>query len=163
MIGTVELLAFAVAVGLAGAAPASGESLISLQAKDADVRDVVSLLAEAGGVQVVFDPGVACRLTLAFEAAQLESALGSVLRACGLAVEQEGNVLRVARLERLREEARQRRALREEQDVGRPRRLQLERLSYARARELAPLLQQQLPPGAEVTFDERTNTLIVIN
>lgn len=157
------LLACAAAAALAAAPPVSGQGLVALQAKDADARSVIALLAEAGGLQAVFDPGPGCRLTLALEAAPLESALDSVLRACALGVEQEGGVLRVAPVERLREEARQRRALREEQEANRPRRLRLERLSYARARELAPLLAKRLPPGGEVSFDERTNTLIIVD
>jgi len=40
------------------------EVRISLDAKDAPVVDVVHVLAEAGGLQTVFDPGIDCRLTL---------------------------------------------------------------------------------------------------
>jgi type IV pilus assembly protein PilQ len=151
-----------VALFLADAQP-SDEARISLSATDAEARAVISLLAEAGGVQAVFDPDVSCRLTLALKEAALDSALASVLRACGLGNEQEGNVLRVARLSRLQEEARQRRALREEQERSRPRELRLERLSYARAQELAPLLKKLLREGSDVVFDSRTNTLLIID
>lgn len=150
--------------GLGLAAPQlSDETLISLTATDADAKAVVSLLAEAGGVQAVFDPDVSCRLTLALKEAPLESALVSVFRACGLGNEQEGNVLRVARISRLQDEARQRRALREEQEKSRVRELRLQRLSYARAQELAPLLKKLLREGSDVVFDSRTNTLLILD
>jgi type II secretory pathway component HofQ len=147
---------------VAGADP-SDETRISLTATDADVKAVVSLLAEAGGVQPVFDPDVSCRLTLALKEAPLDSALGSVLHACGLAQEQEGNILRVARVSRLESEARQRRELKQEQERSRPRALRLERLSYARAQEIAPLLKKLLREGSDVVMDARTNTLIIID
>lgn len=150
-------------VALALAEPPSGDTRISLTATDADAKAVLTLLAEAGGVQVVFDPDVSCRLTLALKEAPLESALVSVLRACGLGNEQEGNVLRVARTSRLQDEAGQRRALREEQERSRPRELQLQRLSYARAQELAPLLKKLLREGSDVVFDARTNTLLILD
>lgn len=141
----------------------SSETRISLTATGADAKAVVSLLAEAGGVQTVFDPDVSCRLTLALKEAPLESALDSVLHACGLAREQEGNVLRVARLSRLESESRQRRELKLEQERSRSREMRLERLSYARAQELAPLLKKLLRDGSEVVADPRTNLLIIID
>jgi type IV pilus assembly protein PilQ len=139
------------------------DTRISLTATDADAKAVVSLLAEAGGVQPVFDPDVSCRLTLALKEAPLDSALVSVLRACSLGNEQEGNVLRIARVSRLQDEARQRRALREEQERSRVRELRLQRLSYARAQDMAPLLKKLLPEGSDVVFDSRTNTLLIID
>jgi len=165
MIGIMLSLAPFVLFGLSLAAPpaASDETRISIQVKDADVKDVIALLAEAGGVQLVLDPEVSCRLTLALKEAPLGSVLDSVLRACGLGQEQEGGILRIARVSRLSEEARQRRTLEEERLRNRPRSMSLERLSYARAQEIAPLLRKLLPDGAEVVFDARTNTLIIIN
>jgi type II secretory pathway component HofQ len=146
-------LALLVLVALGLAEPGhSDETRISIDATDADVKAVLSLLAEAGGVQAVFDPDVSCRLTLALKEAPLESALVSVLRACGLANEQEGNVLRVARTSRL-----------QDQERSRPRELRLQRLSYARAQELAPLLKKLLREGSDVVFDARTNTLLIID
>jgi hypothetical protein len=36
------------------------------------------------------------------------------------------------------------------------------RLSYARAQAMAPLLDRILAPGGRVSYDERTNTLLVV-
>ena len=46
------------------AATTAGEARVSLDVKDGAVRDVVGLLAEIGGLQVVFDPDTDCKLTL---------------------------------------------------------------------------------------------------
>jgi type IV pilus assembly protein PilQ len=142
-------------------APA-GEARVSLDAKDAPVQDVVSLFAELARFQVVFDPGVECKLTLKLNEARWVTAFDTTLRACGLGYEEEGGVVRVAKASQLAQEAADRRRLNEERGRGGAGRIALFRLSYARAQELAPLLKSRLKPGGDVTWDSRTNTLIVI-
>ena len=140
------------------AATTAGEARVSLDVKDGAVRDVVGLLAEIGGLQVVFDPDTECKL----HEARWQTALQTTLRACGLAPEEEAGILRVAKPSRLMEEAAARRRLQEERSQGGPARLETFRLSYARAEALAPLVRTRLSPRSQVTWDSRTNTLIVI-
>jgi type IV pilus assembly protein PilQ len=152
-----------VALACAGLAAApAGEARVSLDAKDAPVQDVVRLLAELGGFQVVFDPGLECKLTLRLHEARWLAVLDATLRACGLGYEEAGGVLRVAKTSRLIEESAARRRLEQESSRGGSGRIALFRLTYARAQALAPLLKSRLPPGSNVTWDARTNTLIVI-
>jgi len=154
----------AVAVALALGSPAEAEereARVSLDLKDAPVVDVVRVLAEAGGFQVVLDPGITCQLTMKLTGARWRSVLDTALSACGLGREEEGDVLRVAPVSRLREEAAARRRLEEERRVTPSGRLSSFRLSYARAQEVAPLLERLLSPVGRVTYDSRTNTLIV--
>lgn len=138
-----------------------GEARVSLDAKDAPVVDVVRVLAEAGGFQVVFDRGLTCKPTLKLHEASWRSVLDTTLAACGLGREEEGDILRIAPVATLREEAAARRRLSEERQASAPSRLALFRLSYARARQVAPSLDRLLSPSGRVSFDERTNTLIV--
>jgi len=145
------------------AAAPDGEARVSLDAKDAPIQDVVSLFAELAGFQVVFDPGVECKLTLKLHEARWVTAFDTTLRACGLVYEEEGGVARIANASRLAQEAADRRRLNEERGRGGSGRIALFRLSYARAQELAPLLKSRLKPGGDVTWDSRTNTLIVID
>jgi type II secretory pathway component HofQ len=146
---------------LPAARAASNEARVSLDAKDVAITDVVRVLAEAGGFQVVFDPGIDCRLTLKLDAARWRGVLDAALAACRLGVEEEADVLRVAPVARLSAEASALRDL-EQQRAARPSgRLALFHLSYARAREVAPLLARMLPPSGRVSWDERTNTLLV--
>jgi type IV pilus assembly protein PilQ len=121
----------------------------------------VHVLAEAGGFQVVFDPDITCRLTMKLSGARWRSVLDATLSACGLGCEEEGNVLRVAPVSRLREEAEARRRLEDERRRTRSGRLESFRLSYARAQEMAPLLGRLVSPAGRVAYDARTNTLIV--
>lgn len=146
---------------LASAAVASPEARVALDAKDAPVVDVVRVLAEAGGFQAVFDPGIGCRLTLKIQQASWRSVLDSALSACGLGVEEEADVLRIAPVVRLREEKAARRTLDAERAARPQGRLAVFRLSYARAQQVAPLLDRLIAPGGRVSYDARTNTLLV--
>ena len=153
-------VADALAYGSPGSAPA-GEARVSLDLKAAPVTDTVRLLAEAAGFQVVFDPGIDCKLTMRVNAAVWRSLLDTALGACALGVEEEADVLRVAPVARLREEAAARRRLNEERTQRPAGRLAKFRLSYQRAERMAPLLEKMLPPQARITYDTRTNTLLV--
>jgi type IV pilus assembly protein PilQ len=154
------LLAAALALGPSAGAGA-GEARVSLDARDAPIVDMVRVLAEAGGFQVVFDPGLDCRLTLKLHETRWRSVLDTVLSACRLGLEEEGDILRVAPVARLQDEAAARRRLEQERRPTPSQRLALFRLSYARAQELAPLLDRILTPAGRVSYDARTNTLIV--
>jgi len=146
---------------LALAVPGDGEARLSLDVKDGEVKQVLQVLARVGDFQVVFDPDVACMFTLSVKELPWEDVLDHALRACRLGAEGTSRVLRIAPLERLEKESRERRALAESRGEAR-RGVEVRRLSYARAEELAPVLQAMLPDG-EVVFDRRTNTLIIVH
>jgi type IV pilus assembly protein PilQ len=150
------LVALALATG-------EGEARVSLDLKEAPVEDVVRVLAEAGGFQLVMDQAPSCKLTLKVTSVRWLTALDLSLRACGLAREEEGGVVRVAPAARLLEESAARRRLQEERQKAPPGRLALFRLSYARAQEIAPLLKGLLAPRGDVVYDARTNTVLIID
>ncbi len=150
-----------IAPALANSAPEADEARVSVDFKDADVVDIIRLLSEVGGFQVVIDPGVACKLTLKLREVPWPTTLDLTLRSCGLAREEDHGVVRVATAAKLTTEAAERRKLTEEQRLNRPTQTRMYRLSYARAAELAPLIKKFLSARGEVIFDARTNTLIV--
>jgi type IV pilus assembly protein PilQ len=160
------VLALAVSA-LADAPPASSrsapsaEARISLDFKDADIVDIVRLMAEVGNFQVVVDPGITCKLTLKLKEVPWDTALEMALRVCGLGSESENGIVRVAPVAKLTAEHEARRKLAEEQRLNRPLRTTRYTLSYARAAELAPLIKKFLSPRGDVVFDARTNTLII--
>jgi type II secretory pathway component HofQ len=140
---------------------AAEEARVSLDLKDAGAADVVSVLARAADKQAVFHPGISCRVTLRITEVEWRKALDTVLRACSLGVEEAGSVLRVAPISVLQSEQADARRLAEAKAQRVPEgRIETARLSYARVAELAPLLQKMLPRG-KVSWDERTNTLIL--
>ncbi len=158
---TLGLVLVALILG-AGARSEEGEARVSLDLKDAPVVDIVSVLAQVGGFQVVFDPGITCRLTMKINEARWRSVLDTALSACGLGREDEADILRIAPVSKLKQEADARRRLDEERRMAPVGRVEWFRLSYARAQEVAALLQRTLPATARVTYDARTNTLVLV-
>jgi type IV pilus assembly protein PilQ len=143
------------------AASSRDEAAISIDFKDADIADVVRLMAEVGEFQVVVDPGVSCKLTMKLKEVPWRTALDMGLRSCGLGYEEENTIVRVAPVAKLTAEHVERRKLEEERKLAGPLKTTMHRLSYARAAELAPLLKKFLSPRGEVIYDARTNTLII--
>jgi type IV pilus assembly protein PilQ len=161
------LAALLVAGTLASPAPvarpatAPEETRISVDFKDADVLDIVRLMAELGNFQVVAHPGISCKLTLKLKEVPLETAFDLTLKTCGLGYEESSGIYRVAPTATLTAEHAATRKLAEEQRLNRPMKTKMYRLSYARAAEMATLVKQFLSPRGQVIFDARTNTLIV--
>ena len=160
------LTAFSVALALAAAPPppapdADAEARVSVDFRDADIVDIVRLMADVGSFQVVIDPGIACKLTLQLKEVPWPTALDMALRVCGLGHEEENGIVRVAPVARLTTEHAERRRLAEERKLDRPLRTTMLRLSYARAAEIAPLIARYLSPRGQVSFDPRTNTLFI--
>jgi type IV pilus assembly protein PilQ len=157
------LAALLLAAALAAAGTGEKEVRISLDVKDAAITDVVRLLAEVADFQVVFQPGVSCSLTLKLNEVRWQSALDLSLRACRLARDEENGIIRIATAAQFLEEIAAQRQLDEARRAVAPQRLATFRLSYARVQQIAPLLKSQLSPRAVITFDERTNTLIIVD
>jgi type IV pilus assembly protein PilQ len=144
-------------------AAADGEARVSLDLKEAPVEDVMRVLAEVGGFQLVMDQVPPCKLTLKLTEVRWLAALDLSLRACGLDREEEGGVVRVSTIARFLEESAARRRLQEEREKAPRGRLSLFRLSYARAQQMAPLLKRLLAPRGDVFYDERTNTVLIVD
>lgn len=159
------MMALVLALGIAWQAVSARkdeETLIDFDVKNAEVTDILRLLAEVGSFNLVADANVQCRLTLRLTAVTWPDVLGVVLKSCKLGQERIGpNLVRVARWEQLRRELEEKRKYEEEKALAGPLRTTYCRLAYARAREIAPLLEKFLSPRGEVVFDERTNTLII--
>lgn len=145
------------------AAAGDEEARISLDVKEADVVDVIRLLAEVGSFQVVIHPGVSCKLTLSLKEVRWPTVLDLALKTCGLGKDEEGDIVRVAKVAQLTEEATARRRFEEERTLAAPPQVVYQTLSYARAQELAPIVKKFLSPRGEVIYDARTNTLIIID
>lgn len=154
------LLAALPAFAAAPEAPRAGKR-ISLQVQRADLQSVLRLLAEAGRVNLVMGEDVRGTVTLHLRNVAWEQALDLVLRSNGLGSERTGNILRVAPLKVLRDEAEARVRLAELKKQERPVSVQIIPVSHARAADLAPHVKANLSERGSVSVDERTSSLIV--
>ncbi len=135
---------------------------ISLDFKDADIQNVLRVLADVSGLNIIATDDVKGKVTLHLTDVPWDQALDLVLRSNRLEKIQEGNVVRISTVSRLKEE---REALRAADDAARelePLRVRYIRVNYAKADEaLIEKVKGVLTDRGSVTFDDRTNTIIV--
>ncbi|HEX9983432.1 MAG TPA: type IV pilus secretin PilQ [Thermoanaerobaculia bacterium] len=134
---------------------------ISLALKDADIKDVLRTFAQLTGLNIAVDPGVTGQVTVDFVEVPWDQALDLILRQNGLTYVLEGNVMRVGRIDRIRQEAREMTDLQEQERLNVPLTTLSFKLSYARAQEVASVLTSMASPRARIIVDSRTNQLII--
>ncbi len=143
------------------AAPIYTGQRISLDFQQADLIDVLRLISEVSGMNIITSPDVAGRVTTRMVNIPWDQALDMILKTHGLGKDQEGSIIRVAPLDRLRKERDdelQSKRVVEELEPPVTRTLQL---SYARAEELKSNMEKLLTKQGRLDIDKRTNTIIV--
>jgi type IV pilus assembly protein PilQ len=135
--------------------------LISLQVKDADVRDVVNFLAEESGANIVMSDDVKGRISLKLRRVPWDQALVTVMRTKELGYVRQGNVLRISTLKALQNETEAANKIIEAQKAIVPAVVQVVPVNYAAIDELVKNLQAFLSKEGKIVADNRTNTLIV--
>lgn len=135
--------------------------LVSFDFKDADVRDVLRIIADISGFNMVVARGVKGSVTLKLNNVPWDQALDVILEDSGLGATVEGNVLKIATLASLQK---RRQAL---SQVARTHE-EFESLTtkqifvnYAAAEDLEPLVDPLLSSRGEIRVDVRTNSLLI--
>jgi type IV pilus secretin PilQ/predicted competence protein len=134
---------------------------ISLNLKDADIKDVIRTFAALTGLNIAVDPQVSGSVTVDFNDVPWDQALEIILRQNSLGYILEGNVMRVGTLSRLAEEANATRRLAEEERLNVPTQTVAFKLSYAKAADVQNHLREIASPRARIIVDTRTNQLII--
>jgi type IV pilus assembly protein PilQ len=134
---------------------------VSLNLKDADLKDVIRTFAALTGLNIAVDPNVSGSVTVDFNDVPWDQALDIILHQNGLNYVIDGNVMRVGTISRLAEEAQASRRLAEEERLNVPTQTVAFKLSYARANEVQSLLKDMASPRARIIVDQRTNQLII--
>ncbi len=141
-----------------------GERL-SLNFQDIEVRAVLQLLADFTDLNIVVTDTVTGNLTLRLRNVPWDQALDIILQTQGLDKRRTENVIYVAPFEEIAERERRRREAEEEREERAPLRTEYIQINYARAGDLASLLEgadaSLLSERANISVDERTNTLVV--
>ena len=138
----------------------NGEPL-SLNLKDADIKDVIRTFAELTGLNIAVDPGVTGSVTVDFVDVPWDQALDLILRQNNLTYVLEGNVMRIGTIDRLAAETAATRRLQEEERLNVPLTTLSFKLSYARATDVSGLLRDIASPRARIIVDARTNQLVI--
>jgi len=128
--------------------------------KNADLINVLKFIARVSGLNIIVDPDVSGKVTCELYQVPWDQALDLFLKTNGLDMIQEGNILRIGKVDKLAAEAQQRQKLREAQMEE----LKITRtrtLSYVKASEVMDIVKKQLSNNGEVLTDTRSNTLII--
>ncbi|MET0282915.1 MAG: type IV pilus secretin PilQ, partial [Polyangiales bacterium] len=134
---------------------------IDLDFKDADIHNILRLLSEVGGVNVVTSDDVTGSVTIRMRDVPWDQALDVILQAKGLGAERRGNLVRVAPQDVLEKERELAIARQKQQIELAPLETRLVPVSYATAKDVRPRVQEVMSPRGTVSVDERTNVLIV--
>jgi len=133
---------------------------IDLDLKDADVHNVLRLLADVGRVNIVTADNVSGSVTIRMRNVPWDQALETVLQAKGLGMVRRGNMIRVAPIADLNKERELAIARRKSELELAPIETRLIPVSYADAQELQQRAGDMLSPRGSLAVDTRTNVLI---
>jgi type IV pilus assembly protein PilQ len=134
---------------------------IDLDFNNADIHNILRLLAEVGGVNIVTSDDVSGTVTIRMRNVPWDQALEVILQAKGLGMVRRGNLIRVAPLETLEKERELAIERRKQLETLEPLETRLVPVSYATATDLEPRVEELLSERGSVSVDERTNVLIV--
>ncbi|MDN4503941.1 type IV pilus secretin PilQ family protein [Alteromonadaceae bacterium BrNp21-10] len=138
---------------------------ISLDFQDVPVRQVLQIIAQVNGFNLVTTDSVNGNVTISLSGVPWDQALDMILKIKGLGKRVEGNILLVAPSEEL--SAREAQALQSQQQVAdlAPLKSATLQINYAKAAAIATILKSTeggiLSSRGSVTVDDRTNMILV--
>jgi len=134
---------------------------ISVDFQSADIRTVLRLLSEISGLNIVLSENVQGKVTMRLINVPWDQVLALVLRTQQLAMEREGNVVRILPQGDLAAERREQLQSKEAQLRLEELQMVLIPVNYATAGDVANQIRTLLSPRGVISIDSRTNTLIV--
>ncbi|MBF0370714.1 MAG: type IV pilus secretin PilQ [Magnetococcales bacterium] len=142
---------------------------ISMDFKDIDVQNAFKLLAQISNLNIILSDTVTGTLTMRLVEVPWDQALDLMLEAKGLGRVQQGNVLRIAPLSEIQQNAQDRLQVQESNQQLDPLVTEMIPVSFASAPDIRTLLMEGdqtqgtriLSTRGTVSIDARTNTLIV--
>src|SRR5690606_38216565 len=134
---------------------------IDVDLKDADIHNVLRILAEAGNVNIVAADNVDGSVTIRLKNGPWDQALDTILQAKKLGMVRRGNVIRVALMSDLNKERELAIARRKSELELAPIETRLIPVSYANASDMQQRAKELLSPRGSIAVDERTDVLIV--
>jgi type IV pilus assembly protein PilQ len=134
---------------------------ISLDFQDADIKDLLRLIAEVSGVNIIAGGDVQGTVTTRMVDVPWDQALEVILKINGLDQEREGNIIRVAPLERFTKEREERLKAQTTEQQTEPLVTRVVPINYTAAGTLKANLEKLLSDRGSLFVDDRTNNMIV--
>jgi len=134
---------------------------ITIDIQDADIINVIRLIGDVSGKNVVIGEDVKGKVTVKLKNVPWDQALDVVLKTKDLGREERGGIIRVVPQAKLDAEREARLKLQDEREKKLPTTVRLIPVNYAIAKDLTPQVKELLSARGKVTFDSRTNVIIV--
>ncbi len=134
---------------------------ITLNLKDADIKDTLQRFSELTQLNIVLDPDVRGTVTVSLQDIPWDQALELILKINQLGYVLEGNIMRIASTTKLTQEENARLQFLQAQDKNRPLRTVLQKVSYANAQEMAATARKVMSARGDIFIDTRSNTLVI--
>ena len=134
---------------------------ISLDFKDADIKNVFRLLAEVSGLNLVVTQDVQRRVTIRLADVPWDQALDLIVETNGLGREQVGNVLRISTAGQLKSERDALLAARKSEENLEPLQTAYLSVNYAKVKDLLDKIKPALSTRGVIVADDRSNTILV--
>ncbi|MFH1905514.1 MAG: type IV pilus secretin PilQ [bacterium] len=134
---------------------------ITLDLKDADIRNVIRMLSHKGNVNIVAGEEVRGTVSLLLQNVGWEQALQTILDVSGYAYEREGNLIKVMTAEKMKKIKGEQLAIKETTKAEAELVTRIFSLNFADVEKLQKSVTKMLSSRGKIESDSRTNTLIV--
>jgi type II secretory pathway component GspD/PulD (secretin) len=134
---------------------------ISLDFKDADIKNVFRLIAEVSGLNIVVTDEVRKRVTVRLVDVPWDQALDLLIDTNGLGKEKIGNVVRISSATQMKTEKDALSAARKSEENLEPLQTAYLNVNYAKVKELVDKVKPVLSSRGVVFPDDRSNTVVV--
>ena len=134
---------------------------VSLEFKDADIKNVFRLLAEVSAKNILVTDEVNRKITVRLIEVPWDQALDLIVDTNGLAKEETGNVIRISTAARLTQDKKAQLDARNATLTAQVPQTSYINVNYAKAKDLVDKVKQIVKSGADIVPDERSNTIVV--
>ncbi len=134
---------------------------ISLDFVDADIHNILRLIAEVAKLNIITSDEVTGKVTIAMRNVPWDQALDIILKTKKLGKVRHGNIIRVAPLAEIVAEQEMARKMAKEKETLEPLRVRLIPVNYAVASDMTNKVKDILSERGTVNVDTRTNVIIV--
>ncbi len=135
----------------------TSDGLVSLDFQDADIKNVLKVLAYKSSMNIVAGPEVTGTVTIQLNDVPWQKALEVVLSTYGYGYERRGNIITVTTVENLKKRHEEAQILADQEPLT----TKTYMLNFAKASEVVDSINKMKTSRGQINFDQRTNTVIV--
>jgi type IV pilus assembly protein PilQ len=153
----------AASTGEASAQPAllemnmTKEGNVTLDFREADIRNVLKVLAYKSGLNIIAGPEVVGMVNIQLKDVPWEKALDVILSTYGYAYERRGVIIMVTTIDNMKKRREDAKTIADQEPITTETFL----LNFSKAEDVVKTLEKMKTPRGSINFDQRTNSVIV--